>query len=665
MAERMEKEKCWKSLDYLIRSKAFVELHTHLLGMGSADFWVNRIMWTYLPRVVRWKHDSSTIKGLDEHLIQHLKDQLEEPEKTVRDSIKLLFKSLGSPQIAGRFGCFKISEPLRGLSKDDFLELYTDDVVYHKDTILKLLGIAICDQGVDLIKRKYEDDQSLQCMQRIFGEHVEFKNYIVFNARERMFQIVSGISNSVICDLMENDGLKDKVESFLRNGFSLLRKDGKPAGIPDLETYRGNFTPEFYPRRFAMKDCIYGQRLEVLSILLNNVIHRYAKSGVLHVEFSLGVNDLCNLDVWKHLRPEAVFASSKTNLNVGNKRVSKTTGKSHKNRGKTMKLCQIGLKSKKQNPIWSNYLGCYKEKPRDFSYYFLAAFNRQGKPGVPLWIGDHNISTKEQAINFLLAENMDTQRCTETKSIEILYNCHLEKVKEILARLNENSNLNLAQEWAKSVVGLDWIGDEFAYPYCVFTHPLFIGEGGLVQEMMKFNKKFGIRVHCGESVPAGVAGERHMKILNAVLQKLWDAKINLRIGHGIAFLNSSTEAQSIMNGIKTNKTTCELNMTSNHYLIGNTESCLKKFLANRVKVILCTDDDGIWPIHKCRRHYDHVSIASEICEGIEQGFIGYDDLKDMVKNAANSVFVSVDNNVPKVLDNLDSFLKNKSIRLSS
>ena len=49
-----------------------------------------------------------------------------------------------------------------------------------------------------------------------------------------------------------------------------------------------------------MKDCIYGQRLEVLSILLNNVIHRYAKSGVLHVEFSLGVNDLCNLDVWKH-----------------------------------------------------------------------------------------------------------------------------------------------------------------------------------------------------------------------------------------------------------------------------------------------------------------------------------------------------------------------------
>ena len=43
------------------------------------------------------------------------------------------------------------------------------------------------------------------------------------------------------------------------------------------------------------------QRLEVLSILLNNVMTRYSKSGIKYVEFSFGVNDLLNLDVWRHL----------------------------------------------------------------------------------------------------------------------------------------------------------------------------------------------------------------------------------------------------------------------------------------------------------------------------------------------------------------------------
>jgi hypothetical protein len=43
----------WKELDKSIEGKILVELHTHLLGMGSADFWVSRIMVTYLPRVSR------------------------------------------------------------------------------------------------------------------------------------------------------------------------------------------------------------------------------------------------------------------------------------------------------------------------------------------------------------------------------------------------------------------------------------------------------------------------------------------------------------------------------------------------------------------------------------------------------------------------------------
>lgn len=40
-----------KCLDDAIRKGRMVELHTHLLGMGNADFWVSKIMEGYLPSI--------------------------------------------------------------------------------------------------------------------------------------------------------------------------------------------------------------------------------------------------------------------------------------------------------------------------------------------------------------------------------------------------------------------------------------------------------------------------------------------------------------------------------------------------------------------------------------------------------------------------------------
>jgi hypothetical protein len=40
----------YKLLDDHIHCKGLTELHTHLMGMGSADFWVSKIIETYLPR---------------------------------------------------------------------------------------------------------------------------------------------------------------------------------------------------------------------------------------------------------------------------------------------------------------------------------------------------------------------------------------------------------------------------------------------------------------------------------------------------------------------------------------------------------------------------------------------------------------------------------------
>lgn len=45
-----ERETAFQRLDDGIRDFGLTELHTHLMGMGSADFWVSRIMEVYIPR---------------------------------------------------------------------------------------------------------------------------------------------------------------------------------------------------------------------------------------------------------------------------------------------------------------------------------------------------------------------------------------------------------------------------------------------------------------------------------------------------------------------------------------------------------------------------------------------------------------------------------------
>ena len=47
---QISKEALIHKLDIHIARRSFVELHTHLLGMGSADFWVKKIMETYILR---------------------------------------------------------------------------------------------------------------------------------------------------------------------------------------------------------------------------------------------------------------------------------------------------------------------------------------------------------------------------------------------------------------------------------------------------------------------------------------------------------------------------------------------------------------------------------------------------------------------------------------
>jgi hypothetical protein len=59
------KAKLFDVLDYWILRKGLTELHTHLMGMGSADFWVSRIIECYLPRALRERNLKQTKKKHD------------------------------------------------------------------------------------------------------------------------------------------------------------------------------------------------------------------------------------------------------------------------------------------------------------------------------------------------------------------------------------------------------------------------------------------------------------------------------------------------------------------------------------------------------------------------------------------------------------------------
>ncbi|KAJ3332072.1 hypothetical protein HDU91_003179, partial [Kappamyces sp. JEL0680] len=283
--------KAWLDvLDQHIAAKNMVELHTHLLGMGSNEFWVQRIMCTYLVRV---KEHAATDKWKE--LAVLLSYQLLVEDTAVRNNVKAFQSNLKANVLST--GLLLVDKPLETFLKAAgnrsrmahvFESLLTFDVVYGKDKLEQSLGLDTqedCESPANLVD---------------LGERLAacYHDHIIYNARKRTFTKVHGITNSQLVELLPSNKL---LEARINNAFAMLNEEGEPPESPDLDKYRGRFSPEFYPKRFQLKDCIYEQRLEVLGILINNISARYAKSGVYYVELSLGVKDLLNQDVWKHI----------------------------------------------------------------------------------------------------------------------------------------------------------------------------------------------------------------------------------------------------------------------------------------------------------------------------------------------------------------------------
>lgn len=182
-------------------------------------------------------------------------------------------------------------------------------------------------------------------------------------------------------------------------------------GAAQISQFRGKFTNDFYPRRFALKDCIYGQRLEILSILLHNTINRYSKSGTNYVEYSLGVNDLMNLNVWRHLTTNVFCTEGATEKPKEFEEKPKSKSSKQKQR-EDRTMITLGTLNKNQ-PSWRKFTSTYTSRPTNFKYCFLAAFNR-----TEIKIGKNTYKDAHQAHQYFMKN---------PKNAEKLYDAFIEE----------------------------------------------------------------------------------------------------------------------------------------------------------------------------------------------------------------------------------------------
>eukprot|EP00767_Chilomastix_cuspidata_P001397 gnl/Chilomastix_cuspidata/151.p1 GENE.gnl/Chilomastix_cuspidata/151~~gnl/Chilomastix_cuspidata/151.p1 ORF type:complete len:1820 (+),score=463.04 gnl/Chilomastix_cuspidata/151:256-5460(+) len=161
----------------------------------------------------------------------------------------------------------------------------------------------------------------------------KFRHYTVFDQRKRKFRRVFGIRNvDLVAEIWpeaihELEGIyggiyylpdplpthsvrpavQQRVEALMKNCFAMLAVDGGRPQEADMLMYRSRFTPEFYPRRFALKDALYEQSLEVLTLHVATLARHLAEAGVRYTEISHSVNDIVS-HPFEFIRAGAVFS---------------------------------------------------------------------------------------------------------------------------------------------------------------------------------------------------------------------------------------------------------------------------------------------------------------------------------------------------------------------
>jgi hypothetical protein len=717
MAEQTNTKDAYLSLPMFFKSRSeLYDLHTHLLGMGNAGFWVDTILMdpkimptntefidhetirkNFCPLI--WDKEGNTgfvdgTEAAEFFYYLYRKNILPVEEDNIlpveEDNILPVEEDNTLPRDENntRSSKKKFSDVIEVLKKDfstvlcELIDEKFNKELLHQglcfkdnfsyDVVLTLSDLA---KGLGIKKMDGIGFEQLAITEKLIGYLSPgqgiFQDYIYFNARKQKFEINCGIQVQKLRELITVDPdkpseAKKLARAHIINAFSMCDAQGTPARLVDFHTFHGSFTPEFYPRRFALKDSIYGQRLDVLAALIEHIAERYQTSlpPVTYCEFSVGVSDLSSPWVFDVLRSIGTYLQteitptgekdSAKHTFIASKEISSFSQIAH-NDHHFPHLRNIFTKPKVNNTC----------KPR-FTYKFLAGFGRQ-EVAYPLTKNQNDAlrllyNSPQRAILIMMEEIAKSKtEAKMSKTTSEQSHTTAEKASgpfgtlvDQLKKLERNGEtMPSFYEW---VVGLDLFGDELGYPYCPFVARPFI-EYILHRRSEKAGKKrnerFGLRIHCGENVifadddsPTYRLFIAHMYIVFRCLRFLQcELESGIRIGHGIAFdrilgtkMSPSRHRKSSVllaemrehaNYLFKN-IAFEVNITSNEYLLGQTLRQgkfgeilrLDALFESKAKIILATDDDGIWPIDRCPfTHPGHHSLSAEYCRAISTSLI--------------------------------------------
>ena len=252
-----------------------VDLHMHLLELGDAAFWISLIQ-DKIPEIF------ADADG--EHMYVEAYRQAELPTHATC----LTAHPLSADEFAAAY------PESKGTT-------FTYDVVYDLKSIARALG------------QEVKAEQTNEQLQSQIANRLPVKGaknwqrglvhtYTVWNARTQKFESRLGITNTDLCVMLEKDTLRTEIENFFQ-----MKGDHQH----QRETSWKHFDPQFFPRGYMLKECIYSQYPVVLDLLLDHVLSNHEQTGAVYVEFSVDFGDLIERPwIFKHLVAPSVPAES-------------------------------------------------------------------------------------------------------------------------------------------------------------------------------------------------------------------------------------------------------------------------------------------------------------------------------------------------------------------
>ena len=352
----------------------------------------------------------------------------------------------------------------------------------------------------------------------------------------------------------------------------------------------------------------------MLDILLRFQLSKYASEGVNYVEFSVGFGDLVKRPwIFTHLSNPTV-----EDLPFGDTKVP---------------------------PI-----------PDSIVFFYLAGFNRRAvKPCLDLENKHETLSWAHNVATTSNADILSSQFQEHFSQLRVL--------KEKFAESREATHAKVPT-LHDACVGLDFFGDEWRYPHCPFGLPEFTNF--LFDERRQRAGHFGFRIHGGELCHYDQhdwAFVAHMGVVSCTITKILKAYETylgttrhtkfedvgievppIRIGHGIGFdcfldrlatqvadnnsplAKLEAEVPFALKMLLDHHIPIEVNLTSNRLLQGTTQASneqlfnpdfLLRCLQKGYRAILCTDNDGIWPIKFATDGSAFSSVPGELMRSIE------------------------------------------------